>query len=140
MNKDEFEELWVINPDGNKHSLYTYLQNIFEENRTAFDGTLITLEFIIKKYKEYSLYWDTVFSDRDPKFISAKDKKKNISAFMVAQMYEQTFAIPSKKRDKYLFGNFSDSSLKNKLNEFLNLIGHVNNTEKATTTQADKPF
>lgn len=123
LSKDDFlQKLWILYSDdnaGDPMSTYTYLCNQFiDKDVYTFDGTLITFELIVNKYTEYIKYWDAKYGEQDQKFISNKFKKANISTFLIKSMYNDTYEIKRKKRDMYLFGQFKDQELLDKVKRF----------------------
>ena len=150
FTKDYFmKEIYSLNEEGDPSSLYTFMKNNYVVKPiTAFDGTVIDPEYIKKKYTEYLEVWEYDHGNTVAKFISKKDKKKNLRDFLFEKLYNSTFKIPAKKRDIYLFGKLSPSELKLKHQEFIKYIeSHgqqqlkpISKPEETVQPKPEKPF
>jgi hypothetical protein len=125
LEEKEFtERLWKLNKEGSPGVVLNYVREILAENKTTFDGHLITFDLIVDKYTKYLDYWKRTIGTQNQQYVKDKDKLKNISLFLVNSMYEHDFSLPSKRRDNYLFGNHSQEHLMSHLHSFLNIINN----------------
>lgn len=126
MEKDWFlNNLFRINPQGDPEAILIYLNEKFisKEVISFTYNKIIDQEFILRKYKEYSDYWDSTSGSRDPKFRKSGDTKLHIDQFMHKKMYEQSFKQIETSRDRYLFGNMTMEYLREKLDMFKTKYG-----------------
>lgn len=138
LSKEDFlDKLWILyNEDnaGDPMSTYTYLYNQFiDKDVHTFDGTLITFDLIVSKYSEYIKWWDSKYGEQDPKFISPKYKKVNISTFLIKSMYNDKYEIKRKKREHYLFGDLSNDELLTRVRRFKAQFNAEKKEEDTTT-------
>lgn len=120
LSREEFiEKLWNLNDKGDAAATYSYLLRTFiERDVYTFNQELVTFDLIVQKYTEYNNWWNHSFADMDPKYLKKDKEKVTISTFLIKAMYQQTFESPKKKRDSYLFGNFSRKELNEKVTKF----------------------
>jgi hypothetical protein len=147
LTKERFnKELFSLNGEGDPEAVYKYLVSQFiEKTIKTFDGTPITFDLIVQKYKEYLSWWNVKFGDSDPKYVAKVDKIKSIDVFLIKSMYNQSFTIPRKKRDFYLKGNHTLKYLRERLKVFNSKVTNNNlydRKEEIITEEEDnnKPF
>lgn len=151
FTKQQFHELYKLNPDGDPGEMYKYIdRHMFEDGTvvlTSYTKEKVTFDYLLKKYKEYILWWDHIYGKRDQNYVAQADKKKNIKQFCADRMYERNFIIGKKERDNYLFGDISDSYLMDRITDFESKIGVKKNdrkentsTEIVTAAEEDMPF
>lgn len=120
-NKDiEFSDenfnkyLWSINgqrcPDSEqitdlRGETLLVIRNLLENKVKDSNANVLTFSDIIKRYTEYSNFVDNRNRGREPKYLSAKDRKRSIYIFIKKKMYNENFAISDNSpRSKYLYG------------------------------------
>jgi hypothetical protein len=102
-----------------KPTLELYLKNsIF--NKLLLDGTALTPELALERYKGYDNYWNSLYGTRDPKYIATKDRKMGFFSFLVKGEYNKIYKSVARPKDTYLFGNNTIEYLIKKLKTFLN--------------------
>lgn len=100
--RDDFaNKIWPLNKSGNPE---LGLSAVASAIRTTTDvyGKPITIELIIKKYKEYISYMKEINAGREPKYYS---RVSNIAEFVNNRLYNSDFKLPSSQEvDEYLYG------------------------------------
>lgn len=102
-----------------KPTLKLYLQNsIFD--KMLLDGSKLTPELALERYKGYENYWYSLYGTKDPKYIPSKDRKMGFFTFLVKGEYNKIYKSIARPKDVYLFGSNTLDYLTNKLKTFLN--------------------
>ncbi len=130
--EDFREEIMTIYPEGDLLKSFSRLKWYIENEKVCPDGTPITYRLIMDKFASHIKAWNMVYGSRDPKYWGkgAQTKRKNLWDFIGLQLYEREFVISvgNGNRSSYLFGEFSISYLKKRLEEFKRRI--LNETHK----------
>jgi hypothetical protein len=116
-------EIKAIYPEGDLRRSYERIIWYIDNERICSDGvTPITYRLIMDKFAAHINQWNIKYGARDPKYVSKEieEKKKDLYNFIGLKMYEREFQVTNtiQERDKYLFGSFTRSYLKTKLDEF----------------------
>lgn len=118
-DKDVFRAtLFNINPSGNFEEAYRILVLRLSDikNTHVPEGEKVfTYKYLCTKYDEYLNYWQSVFGDKDPKYIAKTDKQRNPEAFLDDKFYNQIFSVTKGAKDFYIFGANSFETLRRKL-------------------------
>ena len=116
------KEILKIYPEGNLLLAYEKLIHLITQVKTCEDGRPITYQLIMDKYSDHIRSWNMVFGRRDPRYWGkdAEEKRKTIWDFIELGWYEREFltSVGDDERSSYLFGGFSISYLKKRLEEF----------------------
>ena len=119
VDQETFEEkLWKLNETGDFSMTLKMVNIILGLKYKDRNGSLIDIEFLVNRYKEYITWWENKFGDKDPRFIRNADNLKPIYDFLGDNMYQSEWKSPPKIRDSYLFGNKSIDELKASLEKF----------------------
>lgn len=109
--ESNFDQLWDLNPSGNKEDVSGTVDDYIRFNGYTIDG-------IISKYKEYLFFWQAKNGEKDPKYIGKSDQLKSISDFLRDGMMRQDFPLPKTSRDYYYFGDLKDNYLRSAYDDF----------------------
>lgn len=119
ITEEDFAKMFAGCEVGNSNSSLFILRDKIEKGAKTFQGEEITLELIRDKYNKYCQYWQNKYAKSDPKYISAKDKKKTVYDFLMEAMYNNSYEREELPRDYYLFGSTPKDVLVNKTKEFI---------------------
>ena len=101
-----FEELWMLNPSGNKEGCFVRVTLLFEYNEVDEKGELWSWPKLIKKYQEYLAFLNPRQGSQ-PSYTPKEFRIKNIRDWIEEGQHMQTWESPRKARDNYLFGPYS---------------------------------
>ena len=130
MNKDnwtitnftplQWSELWMLNPVGDEDSTIHTVNNILRTILHTSDNTLLSIEVIIDRFRNYIEWWMVTYGTKDPKYIPEKQKLKTIAEWANDYDFNKTYEISKTARDYYLFGDLSTTEIKAALKSFKN--------------------
>jgi hypothetical protein len=116
------EDIKKIFPEGDLDKTYQRISYYIYNEKVCADGTPITYKLIMDKYSNHIQSWNMIYANRDPRYWGkgAEEKRKTLFEFIGLRWYEREFvtAVGQVERNKYLFGAFSTSYLKNQLESF----------------------
>jgi len=130
VSKDEFNKLFKLNPSISEtlHSpenCIALLNIIIEKQSSDFEGNIIDFSYISKRWKAYVLEWQRRNKDKDPKYISSKDKLLDFYEYLNTEKYlSDVMEInpESDPRFKLCFGNVTLEELDKGNTAFMNLL------------------
>ena len=83
----------------------------------------VNFKYLIYKYSRYVEWWTIEHGSKDPKYVANKDKMQNAYDWLSTQGFNQFYKHSKTQTDEYIFGGFTEETLKRKLNIFLKLVG-----------------
>ena len=120
VSYDEFlERLFRLNPNGDPHVAYRFLQDVLGYGNLDEEGKEIDFNYIVKKFTEYLNWWNNTFGDREKQFIGKNDLLKELPEWLAEGCYKRRYTIQRKGRDEYLFGSWEKEELERSLQRFI---------------------
>ena len=130
VSKEEFNKLFKLNPSISErlHSpenCIALLNIIIEKQSSDFEGNIIDFSYISKRWKAYVLEWQRRNKDKDPKYISSKDKLLDFYEYLNTEKYLSGVMEINPEADprfKLCFGNVTLEELDKGNTAFMNLL------------------
>ena len=114
VEMDKFmNDFMSLNMEGNPFDTFDKYNEVMASYNgvKTVEGGEYTFDYIVKKYKKYLDYWDRQFGNKDPKYISGKDKRKSPYDYIKGHHFQEVYEEKGSLRDKYLFGKYGKDEL-----------------------------
>lgn len=112
------KEYFNLNPMGNPLQAWSYLKMHSQYDASDSEGNPITLDAVINSYKDYLLYWQKTFGQKDEKYLSKDDRKVDPELFIANKLYQSVWKASATPRDEYLFGSHDEEYYAKRTKEF----------------------
>lgn len=124
--EDKFNELWNINPayDDPNHSYEKtkqLVENVMEMEAYSTTGELVTLDFMIPRYRRHVYVKNMLNEGVDPKYRKKKNEVVPLFMWVFRSMYNSIDKIPETSRHFYFWGSLTPESIANNFQQFLRL-------------------
>ncbi|HNX01646.1 MAG TPA: hypothetical protein PKK33_09795 [Candidatus Cloacimonadota bacterium] len=117
-------ELWPLNTQGDYEDTLEKVEFIISMNYTDHFKNKVTFEYILDKYRKYMGWWENTIGVKGPQWIKESERLKSIFDFLDERLFFQSFELPRRIRDLYIFGTESFESLNIKLKAFKSSFKH----------------
>ena len=112
-------EYFNLNPVGMPElTISAVRKKLKNPNEFLIDGLPFNLPGLVIKYKKY-IDWHRKKFGLDEKFVKTADKLCSPDEFVEMNRFYNSFGMAKGKREYYLFGEFTENELREKLRSFL---------------------
>jgi len=128
--------MFQLNPQGNLINSYNSVLRILEsansiDKQTVEGKGVFGFKYLFYKYDKYIEFWKNKFGDIEEKYIKSIDKLKPIDKWIDYEGFEEFYNSDKNHLNAYLFGGFTEETLRKKLAIFNQIIGKENGTEQS---------
>lgn len=135
-DSDIIQKYFNINPVGMPEVVISEVKKrLAAPLEYPIDGIPFSIDGLAEKYKKY-IDWHRKKFGSDEKYIKADDKLATPSDFVSLNRFYNHYGNAKGKREYYLFGEVSESELREKLRKFLSTFGIELNTPKPSIHSA----
>lgn len=110
-----------LNADGDFNEAYRLfiLRYTDDQGKATPEGIgVISFKYLCIKYKQYLNWWESTYSDKDPKFIAKVERLSTPEGFFSDMLYNKIFKVTKQAREYYIFGTHTNETLRKKLRIF----------------------